>query len=216
MALKNSYWVLRHGRSIPNEKGLIVSSLENGILPENGLATAGIAQANAAGELFSKEISTEGVSIENIQIFVSPFSRTQQTAEAVARSLNIPMDSHQIKVTEELRERYFGPQLELQSHEHYPEIWELDERDPFCPPDGGESVANVASRLSKFVLQTEAEYKGFTILVIAHGDPLQILQTILDQFQHGDLNDINEIFTVPILSKHRKFSLLTGELRRAI
>eukprot|EP00252_Welwitschia_mirabilis_P024704 TRINITY_DN740_c0_g1_i1.p1 TRINITY_DN740_c0_g1~~TRINITY_DN740_c0_g1_i1.p1 ORF type:complete len:147 (+),score=36.91 TRINITY_DN740_c0_g1_i1:273-713(+) len=118
MALKNSYWVLRHGRSIPNEKGLIVSSLENGILPENGLATAGIAQANAAGELFSKEISTEGVSIENIQIFVSPFSRTQQTAEAVARSLNIPMDSHQIKVTEELRERYFGPQLELQSHEH--------------------------------------------------------------------------------------------------
>lgn len=25
--LKNKYWVLRHGKSIPNEKGLIVSSL---------------------------------------------------------------------------------------------------------------------------------------------------------------------------------------------
>lgn len=25
--VKNRYWILRHGKSIPNEKGLIVSSL---------------------------------------------------------------------------------------------------------------------------------------------------------------------------------------------
>jgi hypothetical protein len=27
LCLRNKYWVLRHGKSIPNEKGLIVSSM---------------------------------------------------------------------------------------------------------------------------------------------------------------------------------------------
>ncbi|KAH9290658.1 hypothetical protein KI387_034775, partial [Taxus chinensis] len=115
--MKNKYWVLRHGRSIPNQNGLIVSSLENGVLPEYGLATDGILQANAAGDLF-------------------------------------------LKATDELRERYFGPRLELQSHDHYPEIWALDERDPFSRPEGGESVADVASRLSTIVPKIEAECEG--------------------------------------------------------
>ena len=27
LVLRNKYWILRHGKSIPNEKGLIVSSM---------------------------------------------------------------------------------------------------------------------------------------------------------------------------------------------
>ncbi|OEL12567.1 hypothetical protein BAE44_0026414, partial [Dichanthelium oligosanthes] len=49
--LRNSCWILRHGRSVPNERGLIVSSLENGTKPEFGLAPQGFEQARAAGEL---------------------------------------------------------------------------------------------------------------------------------------------------------------------
>jgi broad specificity phosphatase PhoE len=41
--------VLRHGRSLPNEAGIIVSSLDNGVKPEHGLAEAGKQQAAAAG-----------------------------------------------------------------------------------------------------------------------------------------------------------------------
>ena len=41
--------LLRHGRSKPNEAGLIVSSLENGIKREHGLSATGREQAKEAG-----------------------------------------------------------------------------------------------------------------------------------------------------------------------
>jgi hypothetical protein len=74
--LRDKYWVLRHGKSIPNEKGLIVSFIvllhiflrilclfisqleifyqENGIKEEYQLADEGVIQAQLAGELFLK------------------------------------------------------------------------------------------------------------------------------------------------------------------
>jgi broad specificity phosphatase PhoE len=61
--LTNKYWVARHGRNILNEKGLIVYSLANGVLPEYGLAAEGILQAKAATELFLKEIEKRRNSI---------------------------------------------------------------------------------------------------------------------------------------------------------
>ncbi|CDP22053.1 unnamed protein product [Coffea canephora] len=54
LALRNRYWVLRHGKSIPNAKGLIVSSPENGILEEYRLAPEGVDQARLAGRSFQK------------------------------------------------------------------------------------------------------------------------------------------------------------------
>lgn len=221
---KNKYWVARHGRSIPNEKGLIVSSLANGVLPKYGLAAEGILQAKAAAELFIKEIREESIPLEKVRIYFSPFSRTRQTAEAFINLLNLPFDSTQIKVTEALRERYFGPRLELQSHDHYTEIWALDERDPFAPTEGGESVADVAFRLATILQMTETECEGYAILLVAHGDPLQIFQTILHATLHspsfeknGILNaNLDGIMSAPILSQNRKFSLLTGELRRVM
>lgn len=61
------------------------------------------------------------------------------------------------------------------------------------------------------------------ILVVSHGDPLQILQTILNaakQHTGSSCNDIESIIeairTPAILSRHRKFALDTGELRAVI
>ena len=42
----------------------------------------------------------------------------------------------------------------------YADIWALDEKDPFQPPEGGESVADVVSRLTNALLTIEAEFKG--------------------------------------------------------
>lgn len=46
----------------------------------------------------------------------------------------------------------------------YTEIWALDEKDPFMPPDGGESVADVASRLSTALASIEAMFQGYQCL----------------------------------------------------
>jgi hypothetical protein len=54
VALKNRYWVVRHGKSIPNERGLIVSSIQNGILSQFQLAPDGVIQAQRAANSFQK------------------------------------------------------------------------------------------------------------------------------------------------------------------
>ncbi|KAF5745806.1 metal-independent phosphoserine phosphatase isoform X1 [Tripterygium wilfordii] len=218
--LRNRYWVLRHGKSVPNERGLIVSSLENGMRPEFQLASEGVSQAQSAGELFLKELTESNIPLENVRICYSPFARTRHTAKVVVSVLDIPFEGPQCKVIEDLRERYFGPSFELMSHDKYSEIWAVDEKDPFTRPDGGESVDDVASRLADAMTTMESEYEGCTILVVGHGDPLQILQTILNEAKQqawngsDNLASIIQAVRVPsVLSVHRKFALLTGELR---
>ncbi|XP_010242876.1 PREDICTED: uncharacterized protein LOC104587113 isoform X1 [Nelumbo nucifera] len=221
--LRNRYWVLRHGKSIPNERGLIVCSMENGMLNEYQLASEGVNQAQIAGEAFKKELKENNIPLENVRICYSPFSRTTHTAKVVASILNLPFEGPRCKIVEELRERYFGPSFELNSHDKYAEIWALDEKDPFMRPDCGESVADVVYRLTTAIITMEAEFEGCAILVVSHGDPLQILQTVLHATNKNagstgtDLLSRIEAIKVPsILSQHRKYALLTGELRQII
>lgn len=62
------------------------------------------------------------------------------------------------------------------------------------------------------------------MLIVSHGDPLQILQTMLKAAKEviveggkDDLASRIKAITVPsVLSKHRNFALLTGELRSAV
>ncbi|CAI8587184.1 unnamed protein product [Vicia faba] len=226
LVLKNKYWILRHGKSIPNEQGIIVSSIENGTRPEFQLASDGVNQAQLAGISFRKELETNNIPLANVRICYSPFSRTSHTAKVVATELNIPFEfdaASQCKVIDDLRERYFGPSFELLSHDKYAEIWELDAKDPFVGPEGGESVKDVAGRLSRTMDVIESEFEGCAILIVSHGDPLQILQTVLHAANnHKELtsDDLVSILAAvqvaPILSQHRQYALNTGELRRVI
>lgn len=223
---RNRYWILRHGKSIPNEKGLIVSSLENGVLEEYQLASEGVNQARIAGELFQKGLKDANFTLENVRICYSPFARTTHTARTVASVLNLPFDGPQCKVIEELRERYFGPTYELQSHERYPEIWALDEKDPFeKPEEGGESASDVVARLIRAMERMETEFQGCAILVVSHGDPLQMLQTILyaakehkgaESACSDTRSRLEAVKVSSVLSKHRRFALETGELRAVL
>ncbi|GER50202.1 phosphoglycerate mutase family protein [Striga asiatica] len=229
--VKNRYWILRHGKSIPNEKGLIVSSLESGMLEAYQLASDGVSQARLAGESFlkatkvrkDKHLKENEIDLKNVRICYSPFSRTKHTAKEVASVLNIPFEGPQCKVVHDIRERFFGSSFELQSHDKYPEIWNLDEKDPFMQPEGGESVADVVTRLARALAIMESEFEKCTILVVSHGDPLQILQTIVNAAkEHGNstenelISRIEAIRVSSVLSQHRKFALNTGELRELI
>ncbi|KAG6556417.1 hypothetical protein Mapa_002360 [Marchantia paleacea] len=221
--LKNHYWFLRHGRSIPNESGLIVSSLSNGLSPGYGLAASGVIQATSAGELFLKNIQDSGIPAENIKLYSSPFSRTSQTAEAVTAVLMQHKLHPTIEFLEDLRERFFGSPLELQSHDHYSEIWKIDARDPLVGPEGGESVADVAMRVIRALLRIEQEVQGYehAVIVVSHGDTLQILQTVIAHalswvVTENDslLSHLEDAINPAVLQRHRSFAMVTGELRR--
>ncbi|GMN50083.1 hypothetical protein TIFTF001_019246 [Ficus carica] len=223
--IRSGVWVLL-AKMEPTPTTMTTSFLrnkywENGTGPEYALASEGINQAHLAGQLFLKELKENNIPIEDVRICYSPFSRTTHTAKVVASVLSIPFEGSQCKAIEDLRERYFGPSFELQSHDKYPEIWALHEKNPFTrAEEGGESVDDVASRLTRALATMEAQFQGCNVLVVSHGDPLQILQTILTAAkQHtgpgcDDLESrIKAARISPIMSQHRNFSLLTGELR---
>ncbi|WVZ84003.1 hypothetical protein U9M48_031087 [Paspalum notatum var. saurae] len=221
--LRNRYWILRHGRSVPNERGIIVSSLDNGTKPEFGLAPQGVEQARVAGELLRKELGEMGVPVDSLKIRYSPFSRTTETARAVAGVLGIPFEGPTCQAVVGLRERYFGPSYELLSHDKYADVWAVDEAHPYTCPKGGESVADVASRLSSVLSATETEFHSSAVLFVSHGDPLQIFQAVLSGAKESStfLNDVTNLkaedeMVASILSQHRKFALATGELRQVV
>ncbi|CAN6234364.1 unnamed protein product [Urochloa humidicola] len=193
--LRNKYWILRHGRSVPNERGLIVSSLENGRKPEYGLALQGFEQARAAGELLRKELEEIGVPVDSVKIRYSPFSRTTETARVVAGVLGIRFVGPSCEAVTGLRERYFGPSYELLSHDKYAEVWAVDEAHPYMAPEGGDSVADVAHRLSDVLSFTEAEFHSSAILIVSHGDPLQVFQAVLSGAKENSsfLDDVRDM-----------------------
>lgn len=45
-------------------------------------------------------------------------------------------------------------------HQKYPEIWALDEKDPLMRPEGGESVDDVANRLTSAMAIMESQFQG--------------------------------------------------------
>lgn len=58
-----------------------------------------------------------------------------ETAELVAAEVGVPAGS--ITEVPDLRERYFGTALELQSHDLYKTVWEVDEKNVSIGPAGG-------------------------------------------------------------------------------
>ncbi|KAL0356511.1 UNVERIFIED_CONTAM: hypothetical protein Scaly_1336800 [Sesamum calycinum] len=180
-----------------------------------------------------EELKEKEISLENVRISYSPFSRTSHTAKVVASVLDIPFEGSQCKVIPDIRERFFGPSFELKSHDKYPEIWAMDEKDPFMQPEGGESVDDVVTRLTKALAIMESEFQDNSLkslsigaqffLIVSHGDPLQILQTILSAAKEQATSPANDLMSriqairVPsVLSQHRKFALNTGELRQLV
>ena len=162
--LKNQYYVMRHGQSLANTAGLIVSHPDNG-LNDYGLSVEGRQQVKAG-------IAASGLNA-NIHLFSSDFKRAQETAEIVQQTLNC---DHKIVFDERLRERYFGD-FELGSDIHYPGIWAMDKCGHGHAEHNVETVQSVVQRALAVVFDFEKNFDNEICLIIAHGDILQILQT---------------------------------------
>lgn len=155
---------MRHGQSLANTAGLIVSRPENGV-NNYGLSDKGRQQVEAGINASALPAS--------IRIFSSDFMRALETADIIHQSLAC---AQPVTFDKRLRERHFGD-LELGPDSRYPEIWALDQHDPEHCEHGVESVSSVIQRSSTVILECEERYQSETCLLIAHGDILQILQT---------------------------------------
>jgi broad specificity phosphatase PhoE len=161
--LVNRFSVMRHGQSKANAVGIIVSCIENDRRGDYGLSAPGREQALAA----ARGCGLPGDTI----ICSSDFSRARQTAEIV----RVRLDAAEVAIAEALRERCFG-EWEGSATGNYARVWAADETDPGDADGNVESVAAVLDRTTGLIVELERRYSGRDILLVSHGDPLQILQ----------------------------------------
>jgi probable phosphoglycerate mutase len=161
---RNRYLLMRHGHSQANQQAVIVSS------PERGVKSFGLSEH---GEQQLAMLVAEWQWPTPTRVVHSDFLRTSQTAAHVAAKFGLVPS-----VDKRLRERFFG-ELEGQGDEHYPRLWALDAQDAEHQRHGVEAVSAVARRMQAVIAEWEQRVSGESIVLVSHGDPLQILLTAL-------------------------------------
>ncbi len=146
-----------------NVKGIIVSSPEHGI-DAYGLTDKGKHQAREA-------IKGWPVLDASTRIVASDFLRTRQTAQEVRDLLQC---NTAVEHSSLIRERFFGT-WELTSDKNYGKVW-ADDRN-MTTRHQVEPVEQVLSRALACIAGLEACHEKKSILLVSHGDTLQILIT---------------------------------------
>jgi broad specificity phosphatase PhoE len=159
--LANSYSVMRHGQSKANLSGVIVSRIETDASGDYGLTEPGREQVRAAAR--SCPLRSRSL------IFSSDFARAAQTADIMRAHLAAP----DVVIASALRERCFGD-WEGTPTANYRRVWAADEAGH--ADDGVEPVLAVLDRVTAFIVDLEGQHSGRDILLVSHGDTLQVLQ----------------------------------------
>ncbi len=160
--LANEYYIMRHGQSEANIGRFICSSPSDG-LDSCGLTPEGVRQAREAALNFFPPV-------RGIAVYSSDFLRARQTAATVAESIR----ADRVELTPLLRERFFG-EFDRGDDRLYAEVWKADRGNPDNEAAGVESPAAVRKRALAAICVCERELSESTILLISHGDILQIL-----------------------------------------
>jgi len=175
----NTYYIMRHGQSEANELGVIISDPNIGC-HEYGLTKEGRKQVK--NSLISFEIK------QLTSIVSSDFLRAKETAYIVASHFKVG----NLIIKKGLRERYFGI-WEGKSDEHYHAIWKQDELGYQSLKSEIEITKDVLLRTIQVLMYLEKNHHNATLLLVSHGDTLQILQTFFlgkQVYQHRHLPHI--------------------------
>jgi len=190
--LKNNYFAMRHGQSMANVDGLVVSHPDIGV-SRYGLSPLGRQQVLTSAQEFLRSCGDTS----KIRIISSDFLRARQTAEILAATLRC---ASPVEMSASLRERFFG-QLDGQSDAVYRQVWTSDAVDARHEENGVESVVSVCGRINSLVKDLEDCYSDAQLVLVAHGDVLQIAQTLFNglpgakhrQLPHFDVAEIRQL-----------------------
>ena len=177
-------FLIRHGESLANQEKLIVSDPNHGV-DGYGLTSKGREQVQRSLE--GSDWDPNSIDA----IVSSDFRRARETAEIIATAFGLT-----ILFDENLRERGFGD-FELTTNLNYDLVWQEDQLNPSHHKWGVESVQEVANRMQRVVDRYVGENRG--ILLVSHGDPLQILQTLRSGRPISEHRNMPAIRTAQIL-----------------
>jgi len=192
-ALKNTYYLLRHGQSEGNVEGVISSARSLATSEKHGLTPLGYEQGlNSAADLISLLKGTSKSSTRKVYFYSSPFARARQTAEACLdgigkeenqaniQQLNLDIQKN-IIIEDGLMERFFGD-LDALPLSTYAYVWPEDMKDVTQTGKYNvESVAAVSTRLREVIMKIDdsdvhANGDGDVVVLTSHADVLQITQ----------------------------------------
>ncbi len=164
--LKNRYYAFRHGESMANVEGIIVSNPDVGI-HRYGLSEKGRVQVQASAEKLAELI-------QDAVIVSSDFLRAVETAELVRAALG----TDSIRLDVRLRERFFG-KWDGMHYLNYSEAWEQDEINAELEMNGAESANAVRRRMEDVIASLETDFFDRNLVLVSHGDPLRLIQASL-------------------------------------
>ena len=166
---------MRHGKSLANDEEIIVSHPVQAV-PGYGLSEDGRRQVATA----VTEAMRQGTLDHTTLIVTSDYARARESAEIAAHLLG----TQNTLLMPKLRERNFGT-WDGQHHGNYERVWADDALDSAHKNNGVESTQEVLDRATSLIGDLERDYSGRTILLVSHGDVLQILQTAFEQVDPG-------------------------------
>ena len=150
---KNSYWVMRHGESETNTKG-VVSYKPDDPYP---LTERGRTQVSVVAQ----KLTGEGIEL----IIASPLLRTQETAHVVAETLGLPSEA--VILDPRIAEVNTGDLNGCNIDEYRTYFTSTAEKFD-KPAPNGETLAQMKTRVGEFLYDIEKKYHGKKILIVTH------------------------------------------------
>jgi isoleucyl-tRNA synthetase len=161
----NKYFVLRHGESECHKNETAVSSIGKNLCPLTNKGKQHIKRV-------AKELKKQKIDI----IFSSDLLRTKQTAEIVGKEMGI-----KVKFDKRLREIKFGI-YDGNPIKEWIDFWK-SRADRFTKrPPKGENYKDVKDRVGRFLKIIDKKYKGKNILIVSHGGPILMMNSIMKGF----------------------------------
>lgn len=159
-----SLWLIRHGQSTWNVRGLAQGHHDGARLTDRGQQQA----RELAAELRTQNIRT---------LYASDLRRALETAAPIAEALELTVIQDA-----RLRERSLGVLEGTASAAISPKVTGLGANrvaDPDARPDGGESVRDLYQRAASFADELATRDHPGDVAVVAHGGTLRVLYAYL-------------------------------------
>ncbi len=170
--MKNNYYLLRHGMTDYQEKGL------DEVYPYDGVKKVPLSEGGKKEVLETAE-KVKGTKID--VIYSSDFLRTRQTAEIFRSTLNI----NDIYFDDRLRDVNLGIYHGKKKEEFY-SFFPID-KDMFeRKPEGGESYKEAQERAVNVIKDIEKKHKDENILIVSHRDIILFIEGWFKNFQGED------------------------------
>lgn len=160
----NMLHLVRHGEAQNNVKDVLNSDRENNVyhLTEKGKEDVML----LAQQLKEAKIDA---------IYASPMLRTQETAQIIADVIGVPVMTDERLM--EIKQGALNGKTEKKFHTIFP-TWPQDDGTARVQY-GMETEQELLERLVSFVEEINIKYRNQNIVVVTHGDPLQVMRAYL-------------------------------------